>query len=58
MNDNKLLLVTTAVDLRYRLSIFPFYLKNYVKEQLNFNVKIEVNQKRDSPMLLPDKSKP
>ena len=39
MNDNKFLQVTTAVDLQYRLSVFPSYLENYVKEQLKFNVK-------------------
>ena len=38
MNYNKLLLVTTTVDLRYRLSAFPSYLKNNVKEQLKINV--------------------
>ena len=39
MNDNKLLLVTTAIDLRYRLSLFPSYRKNFVKEKLKFNLK-------------------
>ena len=32
LNNNKLLLVITAVDLRYRLSAFSSYLKNNVKE--------------------------
>ena len=62
MNDNKLLLVTTAVDQRYRLSVFPSYLKNYVKEQLKFNVikliSFEADYKYDSPMLPSDKPKP
>ena len=62
MNDNKLLLVATAVDPRYQLSIFPSYLKNYVKEQLIFNAKksisFEADQKCDSAMLSPDKPKP
>ena len=62
LNDNKLLLVTTAVDPRYRLSAFPSYLKNNVKEQLKLNVKkhicFEANQSGDSPILPPEKSKP
>ena len=61
MNDNKLLLVTTAVDPWYQLSVFPSYLKNYVKEQLKFSVKkcisFKADQKCDSPMLPPDKPK-
>ena len=52
MNDNKLLLVTTAVDSKYRLSVFRSYLKNYVKEQLKLDVKkpifFKVDQKCDS----------
>ena len=32
MNDNKLLLVTSAVDPRYRLSAFPSDLKNNIKD--------------------------
>ena len=43
MNDNKLLLVTTAVDPRYRLSTFPSYLKNNVVEQLKFDVKKQIS---------------
>ena len=39
MNDNKLLLVTLAVDPQHRLFVFSSYLKNYVLEQLKFNVK-------------------
>ena len=43
------------------ISVFPSYLKNYVKEQLKFNVKkpisFEAHQKCDSPMLPPDKLK-
>ena len=39
LNDNKLLLVTTAVDQRYRHYAFLSYLKNNVKEQLKSNVK-------------------
>ena len=62
MNDYKLLLVTTAVDPRYRLSAFPSYLKNNVKEQLKFNVKnhfyFGAEQKGDSPILPPEKPKP
>ena len=61
MNDNKLLLVATAVNPRYQLSIFPSYLKNYVKEQLKFSVKkcisLKADQNFDSPMLPPDKPK-
>ena len=57
MNDNKLILVTTAVHPRFR----PSYLKNNVKEQLKFNVKnsisLEAYQKCESPMLPPDKPK-
>ena len=62
MNENKLLLVTTVVDQRYWLSVFPSYLKNYVEEQLkvNFNkpISFEADQKSNSPMLPPDKPKP
>ena len=32
LNDNKLLLVTTAFDTPYWLSAIPFYLKNKVKQ--------------------------
>ena len=59
MNDNILLLITTAVDPRYRLSAFPSYLKNYVKEQIKFNFKelisFEADQKSGSPMMPPHK---
>ena len=59
MNDNKLLLDTTAVDPRYQLSA---YLKNNVKGQLKFNVKkhifFEADQIGDSPILPPEKPKP
>ena len=62
MNDNKLMLVTTAVDSRYRLYVFPSYLKNYVKEQFKSNIKkhicFEANQSGDSSILPPEKSKP
>jgi len=62
LNDNKLLLVTTAVDKRYQLSAFPSYLKNNVKEQLKLNVKkhicFEANQGGDSSILPPEKPKP
>ena len=55
MNDNKLLLVTTAVDPRNRLSTFPTYLKNNVKKQLNVNIKkhifFEADQDGDSSIL-------
>ena len=47
MNDNKLLLVTTAIDLRYRLSLFPSYRKNFVKEKLKFNVKKPISFEAD-----------
>ena len=40
LNDNKLLLVATTFDPRYRLSAFPSYLKNNVKELLKLNIKI------------------
>ena len=43
MNYNKLLLVTTSVDPRYRLSAFHSYLKNKVKEQLKFNAKKHIS---------------
>ena len=62
MNYNKLLLVTTAVDPRYRLYAFPSYLKNDVKEQLKINVKnhisFEADQKGESYILPPEKPKP
>ena len=62
MNDNKLLLVTTAVDPRYQLSAFPSYLKNDVKGQLKINVKkhisFEADQKGESHILPPEKPKP
>ena len=61
MNDNKLLLVTTAVDPRYRLSAFPSYLKNNVKELLKLEVKkhicFKADQSSDSPTLPPEKPK-
>ena len=38
LNDNKLMLVTTAVDLRYQLSALTSYLKNIVKKLLKINV--------------------
>ena len=59
MNDNKLLLVTTAVDQRYRLSAFPSYLKNNAKDQLKLEVKnyicFEANQDGYSPILPQEK---
>ena len=59
LNDNKSLLVTTAVDQRYRLSAFPSYLKNNVKEQLKLIIKkhicFEANQDGDSPILPQEK---
>ena len=62
MNDNKLLLVKTAVDPQYRLSAFHSYLKNNIKEQLKCNVKkhisFEADQKGDFPILPPEKPKP
>ena len=62
LNDNKLLLVTTAVDTRYRLSAFPSYIKNNVKELLKLNVKThiccEADQSGDSPILPSEKPKP
>ena len=62
MNENKLLLVKTAVDPRYRLSAFPSYLKNIFKEQLKFNIKkqfsFEAGQKGDSHILPQEKPKP
>ena len=62
MNEKKLLLVTTAVDQRYRLSAFPSYLKNNVNVQLKLNVKkqipFEANQKGDFPILPQEKPKP
>ena len=39
MNDNKLLLVITAIDQQYRHSAFPSTLRNNVQELLEFNVK-------------------
>ena len=39
LNYNKLLLVTTAIDPRYRLSAFPFYLEKSFKELLKLNFK-------------------
>ena len=57
MNDNKLLLVKTAVDPQYRLS--AFYLKNNIKEQLKFNVQkhisFKADQKSDFSILPPEK---
>ena len=51
--DNTLLLITTAVDPRYRLSVFPFELKEKVKTLLHMEVKkhsrCEANQRCDSP---------
>ena len=38
LNENKLLLVRTAVDLRHQLSAFPSYLKNNVKEMLKLKL--------------------
>ena len=62
MDDNKLLLVTEAVDPQQQLYVFPSNLKNYDKEQLKFNFKkpisFEADKKCDSLMLLPDKPKP
>ena len=62
LNDNKLLLFTTAVDQKYRLSALHFYLKSNVKKQLKLNVKkhidFEADQSVDSPKLLPEKPKP
>ena len=59
MNDNKLLLVTTAVDPRYRLSAFPSYLKNNVKELLKLEVKkhicFKADQSSEFPTLPPEK---
>ena len=61
-NDNKLLLVTTAVDPRYRLSAFLSYLKNNAKEQLKLNVKkyicFEAHQVCNSSILPPEIPKP
>ena len=39
LNDNSLLLTTTAVDPRYRLSVFPSELKEKVKTLLQMEVK-------------------
>ena len=62
MNDRKLLLITTAVDPRYRLSAFPSYLKNYAKEQIKFKAKKHISFKADqkgySHILPPEKPKP
>ena len=61
LNDNKSLLVTTAVDQRYRLSAFPSYLKNNAKDQLKLEVKnyicFEANQDGYSPILPQEKPK-
>ena len=54
-NDNKLLQLTTAVDLRHRLPAFPSYLKSNVKKQLKLYIKkhisFKADQKVDSPIL-------
>ena len=59
---NIALLVTTAVDPRYRHSAFPSRLKNNVKQQLRLEVKkhicFEANQGGDSLILTPEKPKP
>ena len=53
LNDNSLLLTTTAVDPRYRLSVFPSQLKEKVKTLLQMEVKkhssCEANERCDSP---------
>ena len=53
LNDNSLLLTTTALDLRYRLSIFPLILKEKVKTLLQMKAKqqssCEANERCDSP---------
>ena len=53
LNDNSLLLTTTAVDPRYRLSVFPSQLKEKVKTLLQMEVKkhssCEANERSDSP---------
>ena len=61
MDDNKLRLVTTAPNPRYRHSTFPSYLKNDVKKQIKVNVKkhiiFEANQKGYSFILPLEKPK-
>ena len=61
MNDNKLLLVTTAVDQRFQIYAL-FCLKNVVKKLLKINVEnhncFEVDQSNDSPILPPEKPQP
>ena len=53
LNDNSLLLTTTAVDPRYRLSGFPSKLKEKVKTLLQMEVKkhssCEANERCDPP---------
>ena len=53
LNDNSLLLITMAVDPRYRLSVFLFELKEKVKKLLQMEVKKhsrrEANQRCDFP---------
>ena len=52
LNDNSIMLTTTAVDPRYRLSVFPSKLKEKVKTLLQMEVKkhssCEANERCDS----------
>ena len=60
MYDSSLLLVTTAIDQRYRLSVFPSELKDKVETLLQMKFKKhsrrEARQRDDSPTYQPPNS--
>ena len=62
LNDYSLLLVTTTVDPRYRLSVFPPNLKSKVDKLLKLEVKThgcrETGQSGASPIVSPNNSRP